>query len=98
MIVKVHHKGEKTIVAACDTKLLGQKFEENDIVLDLSSPYYAGEEKDEGETGDLLRNADVCNLVGEKSTQLALKEGLISKANILRCQGIPFAQAVIIRD
>lgn len=98
MIVKVHHKGTTSIVAVCDSKLHGQKISQDELEIDLSSPYYCGEEKDEQEAGDLLRNADVINVVGKKSVALALKEGLIDKENIVTIDEVPFAQAVIIRD
>ncbi|MDP6293573.1 MAG: DUF424 family protein [Candidatus Woesearchaeota archaeon] len=98
MIVKEHHKGGNIIVAVCDTELLGKKFEENGVVLDLSSPFYQGKEMDEDETKSILKKAGACNLVGKVITQLALREGMISEENILHCQNIPFAQSVIIRE
>lgn len=98
MIVKVHKKGDKTLVAVCDSNLLGKKFEENELQLDLTSDFYNGEERDEKEIGDLIRNADMVNLVGEESVNLGVKEGVIETDHILKIKNIPHAQAIIVHD
>lgn len=98
MIVKVHKRQEKTIVAVCDNDLLGKKFEENDLQLDLTSDFYKGEKIDEKEAGDLIRNADIVNLVGEQSVKLGIEEGIVDKDRILKIAGIPHAEAVIVHE
>lgn len=96
MIVKIHKKEEKTIIAVCDKELVGKRIEEGDKQLDLSSDFYNGEEiKDTMEIGDLLRNADIINLVGERSIKIGLDEGLIDKKSIIRIKNIPHAQAIV---
>ncbi len=96
MIVKIHKKEGRTIVAVCDKELIGQKIEEGDKQLDLTSEFYNGEEiTDTGEIGDLLRNADIINLVGEKSIKLGIEEGLIDQESIIKIKNIPHAQATI---
>jgi len=89
---------DKTVVAVCDDDLLGKKFEEGELQLDLTSDFYKGEKMDEKDIGDLLRNADAVNLVGEKSVKLGLNEGIIEKDHILKIDDIPNAQAVIVHE
>ncbi len=89
MIVKIHKKDERTIVAVCDDNLLGKKFEENGKQLDLSVDFYKGDQMSSVETGDLLRNADGVNLVGEESVKLGLEEGIIEEEQIVLIAGIP---------
>lgn len=98
MILKIHKKMNKTVVAVCDTDLLGKKFEEGDLQLDLTSDFYKGEEMDEKEAGDLIRNADAVNLVGEESVKLGLNEGIIDEEHIIKIANIPHAQAVIVHE
>ena len=98
MIVKIHKKDNRTIAAVCDTDLMGQKFEEGDLQLDLSSDFYNGDEMNETEVGDLMRNSDGVNLVGENSIKLGLKEGIIDKTHIITIKKIPHAQAIIIHE
>jgi len=95
MIVKVHKQNEKTIVAICDEVLLGKIFEEGDLILDLSSSFYAGVKMTEQEAGDLLRNANIVNLVGEKSIALGKSEDIIDEGKTNTINGIPYAQSVL---
>ena len=99
MIIKSHKSPDGKIVAAvCDTELKGKKFEEGKLQLDLTSNFFDGEEKDELTVGDTIRNADSVNLVGEKSVEIGIKEGVIEKEHVKKIAGIPYAQAIIIRD
>lgn len=94
MIVKVHKREGRTVVAVCDSDLIGKKFEEGDRQLDLTSDFYAGEERDEKEVGDLIRNADIVNLVGEEAVRLGLEEEVITQDQIIKIDGVPHAQSV----
>ena len=95
MIVKVQHTQGKTVVAACDTELLGRKFEENSHQLDLTSEFYQGKEVNDREAGDLIRNADHVNLVGKKAVQIGIDEDVIDEDQVKKIKDIPYAQAVI---
>jgi len=98
MLVKVHKKENRTIIAVCDKQLIGQILEENGKQLDLRGDFYKGEERSTEETGDLIRNADGVNLAGEEAVKLGLQEGVIEKENIVTIKGIPHAQAVLIHE
>lgn len=95
MLAKIHKTPEgRIIVAVCDTELIGKKFSDGDVQLDLTTGFYQCEELEEEEIGDLVRNAYIVNLVGEKSVALGLKEGVIEESNIIRIQNIPHAESV----
>ena len=98
MLVKVHKKEDRTVVAVCDKELLGQLLEENGKQLDLRGDFYNGEIRNNQEIGDLIRNADGVNLVGQEAVALGLQEGVIEKENVGTIKGIPHAQAVLIHD
>lgn len=98
MLAKIHRKDGRTIVAVCDTQLVGTLIEDGTKQLDLRSDFYKGEERDRDEIGDLIRNADSVNLVGEESVALGLQEGVIDETHIIRIKGVPHAQAVLIHD
>ena len=96
MIVKVQQNPQKkTVVAACDSELLGKKFEEGTHQLDLTSDFYKGRETNDLEAGDLIRNADAVNLVGEKAVGLGVQEGVIEPEHVKKIKGIPYAQATV---
>jgi len=95
MLVKIHKTVDgKIVVAVCDTVLFGKKFVEGNRQLDLTNDFYKGDELEEDEIGDLIRNAYSINLVGEQSVALGIKEGVIEEENIIRVQGIPHAESV----
>ncbi len=98
MLVKLHKKESRTIISVCDKELLGQLFEENGKQLDLRGDFYKGEERDVQEIGDLMRNADGINLVGDKSITLGIQEGVIDTEQVMKVKGIPHAQAALIHN
>ena len=98
LIVKIHRKNQKTIIAVCDSSLLGKKIEDNANVLDLSCEFYNGEECDERIIGDLIRNADGVNLVGINAIKLGIQEGVIEKEQVKKVKDIPYAQAILIQE
>jgi len=96
MIVKVHKKDDRTIVAVCDDELIGRKFEQGELQLDLTSDFYKGDKyTDKQLVGDMMRNADVINVVGTLSVGLGLEEELIDKGQVIHVDGVPHAQAAI---
>ena len=99
MIVRLHRRQEGgLIVAVCDSDLVGKRFEESGLQLDLTGQFYRGEERSDEEVGDLLRNADHVNFVGERSVALALREGLIDAVDVRRVAGVPHAEATLAQE
>lgn len=99
MIAKQHKTNDgRLILAVCDSELVGKKFVQGDLQLDLSSDFYKGEEKTEQEICKMFKTAYIVNLVGEKSVNLAIKEKIIDKEHIIKIDNIPHAEAVIVRN
>lgn len=99
MIAKKHKTRDgRIILAVCDSDLIGKKFEQGKLQIDLTTDFYKGEEKTESEILLMIQEAYILNLVGEKSVKLGLKQGLIDETHILNIQGIPHAQCVIVRE
>jgi hypothetical protein len=96
MLVKIHKTPDsRKIVAICDNNLIGQKFEEKNLQLDLSSDFYKGEDKTEEEIIKLIKDSYVINVVGEKSVNLCLELGVLDSKDIIKIKNIPHAQAVM---
>lgn len=96
MIVKIHKTPDgRKIVAICDNSLIGKRFEEKNLQLDLSSSFYKGEEISEEGISELIRGSCVINIVGEKSVGLMIKLGIVDKKNIIKIKNIPHAQAIL---
>lgn len=96
MIIKAHKTQEgRTILAICDNNLIGKKFEEKNLQLDLTSNFYKGEKKSEKEIINYLKDCYTVNIVGEKSINLAIKLGIINKSKVIKIKNIPHAQAIL---
>ena len=90
LIVKIHKTPDKRmILAVCDKELIGKKFEQEGLQLDLNSDFYKGEEKTEEEILNLFKQAYIINLVGKKSIMLGSKQGIIKE--VIKIKEIPHA-------
>jgi len=99
MIVKIHKTNEgRTIIAVCDSNLIGKKFEEGEKQLDLSSDFYKGEKMDKERILNYFKSVHIVNLCGEKSVELGIKAGIIDKNRVIKIDGIPHAEGVILRE
>ena len=81
MIIKIHKGPDgRRVIAVCDHDILGKKFEEGRLQLDLTSSFYKGEEKAEKDLIDEIRKGScVLNIVGKKSIEFCRKKGFIEK-------------------
>jgi hypothetical protein len=94
ILAKVHVVNGKKLVAVCDAVLLGKKFEEKGLQLDLTGSFYKGEEMDEKKLEAVLKGAYVVNMVGEESVGFGIKKGLIKKEKIITIANVKHAQAM----
>jgi len=93
--IKTYMHGKDFLVAACDTDLLGQTFSQGDLCLTVTPEFYDDLRGDEDMLKKYLKRATIANLVGKKVITCSLKQGLITKKNILHIQGIPHAQFLV---
>jgi len=88
---KIHKSGGTTLLAVCDSELLGKTFEEGRLALQISREFY-GEQKIGNEVLDLFPRADTINIAGNNIVSIVLKNKWVSKKGIIRIKGIPHAQ------
>jgi len=92
--IKVY-KSYRIVVAACDSELLGKKFEEGIKQLDVRESFYKGIEVSEEEAIKVMqfqfREDATFNIVGENAINTAIKAGVIEQETVGKIQGIPFA-------
>ena len=98
MNIKIH-QSYRTVVAICDSELIGKTFVEGKKQLDLRENFYRGEKKDEKQMIplmiDLQKEDCTFNIVGEKSVNAAIKAGIVGKEGISKIQGIPYALGLL---
>ena len=94
MQIKIHESYRK-IVALSDKELLGKTFEEGNKNIEVKPGFFEGEVKDKEEIVQLLqdmaREDATFNIVGEKSVDVALEVGIISKEGVIEIDGVPVA-------
>ena len=98
MFIKIT-KSYRDIVAVCDSSILGKKFEQGNLQLDLKESFYKGEEVQEERAIEMMKSMAAedatFNIAGEKSVNAAIKAGVISMESVGKIQGIPFALVLL---
>jgi hypothetical protein len=92
--IKIYKRGNDLLIGACDEKLLGKKFEEGKLQIDVKREFYGGERIDPKALKKLLIDATIANLVGEETIRCAIEMGLIDPDCIIKIKGVPHAQMV----
>ncbi len=81
------------LVVVCDSELLGKKFNQGKLKLEVKESFYRGTEASVEECLTALREATIANLVGS-IVRHAVKVGIIERSNVLKIQNVPHAQLV----
>lgn len=89
---KIHRQGSNTVLAACDSELVGKTFREGEICFTVSEKFYKEGKVTAEQLAGLLHEYGNINLVGEKAISVALKEKLINEKSIIKIQEIPHVQ------
>ncbi len=96
IFMKIYKVGSDVLIAACDSKLLGKTLVDNEIEFKVSENFYKDVLGDQNLLKKNLSFATTGNLVGERCVKCAIEMGLIDPENVIRIDGIPHAQFVII--
>jgi hypothetical protein len=94
MIVSEKSSANGLLIVITDSDLLGKKFEEGKVQLDLTKRFYQGEEKNEENIKKLISKARHVHFTGKESVELGKKLGLIED-KILVVQGVPHAEVLL---
>jgi hypothetical protein len=92
MIVTERDTDEGLLVTVCDSAILGETFENDEVSLTVTEEFYGGEEADENAVVDSLSRASVANIVGTESVALAIEHGFVDETNVLDVGGTRHAQ------
>ena len=93
-----YQQGLQRLLAACDEELLGEVYTEGKFRLDVAATFYDDLRVDEEHLASMLKQCTVANLVGERTVQVALDLGLIAADNVLRIEGVPHAQLLVMES
>ena len=74
----------------CDSELIDKTFHDGNTKITIKSNYYAERDVDEHEAKNLLKKCNSINMVGKKTTSLAISLGIGSEKSIRLIEDIPF--------
>lgn len=98
MFLKIH-KSYRTVVALCDSDILGKKFEQDKFQLDVRENFYKGDEVSGEQAVFILKKQALedatFNIVGKESVKTAIEAGIIKDSEVAYLNNIPFVLALI---
>jgi len=98
MFIKIH-KSLRTVIAICDSDLIGKKFEDKKRQLDVRENFYKDREVDKKGLIEIIKRQSIedasFNIVGKESIQIALELGIIKSEGVHKIKGIPFALVLL---
>lgn len=97
-LVKVHQGPHGEVLVISDKELVGKKFEEGKLQLDLSKEFYSGEEMNEEGVRELVKGAYVLHLTGKRTIDFFLELGLIDEEIVLVVSGVPHAEVCLVDE
>lgn len=78
------------MVDICDLDLIGNKLEQDGLVINLTKEYYQQEVIEQPLAQELLQKCDIANLVGDKIVRQAIDLKLAKEISIRKISGVPF--------
>lgn len=94
-VVKIHKGPTGEVLVVSDQGIIGKRFEEGKLQLDLTKSFYQGEEKEEEEVKRLAKGAYILHLTGKKTVELFVSLGLVDEKKILRVAGVPHGEVCL---
>ncbi len=92
--VKIYNVGSEVLVAVCDREVLGKRFSEGRISMEVYEDFYKGTLMNISEAIKIISKATIANLVGNKIVSEAIKAGLVHPEAVLKIGNVLHAQIV----
>jgi hypothetical protein len=92
--LKISRHGRDTLVAVCDAELLGKTLDGGRVPFNVSEAFYKGIMGDVEEALEAMRRATICNLVGKRIVEAAIRSNMVHERAVIYLGDIPHAQIV----
>ncbi len=96
MYLKSYRVNRETIVAVCDSELLGRTLRQGELRLSVNEEFFKGLLANEQDVREALKNATIANLVGKRAVDCGIDSGIIDDEYIITIEGVPHAQMVVL--
>ena len=94
--IKVYKAFGERILAACDAEILGKKFSEGDLQIEVKRSFYSGKLTNLETLKEELEKATIANLTGNNVVDFAIKNKFVDEKNVLKISNIKHAQIAVI--
>ncbi|MEO9294822.1 MAG: DUF424 domain-containing protein [Nitrososphaera sp.] len=78
------------MVDICDLDLVGNRLEQDGLVVNLTKEYFQQQVIETSQAGELLQKCAIANLVGERIVAQALSMRMAKEISVKRISGVPF--------
>ncbi len=94
MYLKTYRQGRDVLIAVCDCDILGKKFKEGHLRMEVTTEFFGGEKVLPSEIKAALESATIANFVGCRCVEYAISLGFMKKENVISIEGVLCAQMV----
>lgn len=92
--VKVTRWGRHTLLAVCDTDVLGKTFKKDGVVFEIKEEFYNGYKTNIDEALELIEQSTIVNLCGRNIVKKAIEKGYVHPEAIFEISGVLHAQII----
>ncbi len=92
--VKVTRWGRHTLLAICDTDILGKTFKKDGVVFEIKEEFYNGYKTTIDEALALIEQSTIVNLCGRNIVKKAIEKGYVHPEAIFEISGVLHAQII----
>lgn len=92
--IKLHTRGELTILAICDEEILGKTYREGILRLEIKKEFYGDRKVTIDEALRMIDEVMIVNMVGRNVVGEAIKRGIIPSEGVITVAGIPHVQII----
>ncbi|HEX3000950.1 MAG TPA: DUF424 domain-containing protein [Methanoregula sp.] len=93
MFLKIHRSPDMgDVVAICDRELINTTIRSDTMTVTISESFYGSKPATEAEIREALKCAGNANLMGERTINLAIEMGLLTRAGCIMIGKVPHAQ------
>lgn len=88
--------GRDTLVAVCDADILGSTLGGGRVPFKVNESFYKGVSAGIDEALEAIKKATICNLVGKRIVEAAIRHKLVQKSAVIYFGDVPHCQIVIL--
>ncbi|MBS7607459.1 DUF424 family protein [Candidatus Bathyarchaeota archaeon] len=90
--VKITRWGRQTLLAVCDTDILGKTFRKDGVIFEVKEEFYNGYKTSIEDALKLIEKSTIVNLCGRKIVEKAIEAGLVHPEAVFEICGVLHAQ------